>query len=421
MAMVCNLSCDKEEPITPEPDAPEYGTTNGRTVLVYLVAENNLASFANNDVREMLLGAKYLGAKDRMVVYIDDRSMPRIYSISFADRKKTYEELQPILQYETDKNSTASSSLDDFIKYCKTHYPAPSYGIVLWSHGSGWVPPHNQAINSELRTYGARIRKSFGLDNEQNSYSNNGYEMSIDSLRITLEKHDKFDFLMFDACFMQNIEVAYELRNTADFIIGSPTEIPGDGAPYDLIMRYMFDDGDYVKPMVESYYQRYKDMADGYGVLISAIRTDSLEHFAEITAPLVKSYKEKLITMEYDTILNYFHWDYYPNYSYPDFYDMRGIMQASMSDEDYQSWNKQLNNIIECNPHTSRWFSEFNQSSNNRVIESQYSGITMHIPLKKYADRRRWFTSAYYQTEWAQRVWNDDETNAIIEKNKKKQ
>lgn len=421
MAMVCNLSCDKDKVNKTEPEeTPGYGTTNGRTVLVYLVAENSLATFVVNDVKEMLLGAKYLGANDRVVVYIDDRATPRIYAISFADRNKSYEELLPVMQYESDKNSSATQSLDEFIRFGETHYPAPSYGIILWSHGSGWVPPYNQPVNSELRTYGARIRKSFGLDNELNSLSNKGYEMSIDSLRYTLEKHRKFDFLLFDACFMQNIEVAYELRNTADFIIGSPAEIPGEGAPYDRMMHHMFSDGNYVKPMVEAYYKGYKDLNNGYGVLLNAVRTDSLERFADITAPLVKKYKEKLMTMDHDTILNYFRWDYYPNYSYPDFYDMRGIMQAAMSAEDYEYWDRQFNSIIECNPHTSRWFSEFNQSSNNRVYENQYSGISMHIPLKKYADRRRWFTSGYYLTEWAQKVWNDNETNDIIEKIKKK-
>ena len=45
-----------------------------------------------------------------------------------------------------------------------------------------------------------------------------------------------FDFVLFDACFMQSIEVAYALRNFTDYYIGSPTEIPGPGHA----MMYLF-------------------------------------------------------------------------------------------------------------------------------------------------------------------------------------
>ena len=45
-----------------------------------------------------------------------------------------------------------------------------------------------------------------------------------------------FDFIMFDACFMMSVEVAYEVRNYTDYYIGSPTENPGPGAPYDKVV-----------------------------------------------------------------------------------------------------------------------------------------------------------------------------------------
>lgn len=33
-------------------------------------------------------------------------------------------------------------------------------------------------------------------------------------------------FILFDSCNMQSVEVAYELRDCAEYFIGSPTEIP---------------------------------------------------------------------------------------------------------------------------------------------------------------------------------------------------
>ena len=70
--------------------------------------------------------------------------------------------------------------------------------------------------------------------------------MNIEDL-VTILSADAvphFDFVLFDACFMQSIEVAYALRNFTDYYIGSPTEIPGPGARYDVLVPALFSDGE---------------------------------------------------------------------------------------------------------------------------------------------------------------------------------
>ena len=59
-------------------------------------------------------------------------------------------------------------------------------------------------------------------------------------------------FIMFDACFMMSIEVAYAVRNYADYYMGCPTENPGPGAPYNKVVPYMFKQGAAVQ-MAEAY------------------------------------------------------------------------------------------------------------------------------------------------------------------------
>ena len=46
----------------------------------------------------------------------------------------------------------------------------------------------------------------------------------------------KIDLVGFDACLMNMVEVAYELRGGADFIVGSEEVEPGDGWPYDRVL-----------------------------------------------------------------------------------------------------------------------------------------------------------------------------------------
>jgi hypothetical protein len=74
------------------------------------------------------------------------------------------------------------------------------------------------------------ITRSFGRDN--------GLEMSIAELRDALPV--KFDFLIFDACFMGSVEVEYELRDKADYIMASSAEILSYGFPYKEILPHLF-------------------------------------------------------------------------------------------------------------------------------------------------------------------------------------
>ena len=42
---------------------------------------------------------------------------------------------------------------------------------------------------------------------------------------------------------MMTAEVGYELRDVTSYLIGSPSEIPGYGAPYDVIIPQLFKNG----------------------------------------------------------------------------------------------------------------------------------------------------------------------------------
>ena len=47
----------------------------------------------------------------------------------------------------------------------------------------------------------------------------------------------EFDVLGFDACLMNMIEVAYQLRGTAQVVVGSEELEPGEGWPYDRVLK----------------------------------------------------------------------------------------------------------------------------------------------------------------------------------------
>ena len=81
--------------------------------------------------------------------------------------------------------------------------------------------------------------------------------MELSELADILSACPHLDFLLFDACFMSSVETAYELRRYTDFYVGSPTENPGPGAPYDIIMPYMFTPGAAAQ-MAQAYFEVYE-------------------------------------------------------------------------------------------------------------------------------------------------------------------
>ena len=52
-------------------DNPSESNEQGRTVIVYMAAENNLSSIAQVNINDMIIGAKKLGSKDRLLVFVD--------------------------------------------------------------------------------------------------------------------------------------------------------------------------------------------------------------------------------------------------------------------------------------------------------------------------------------------------------------
>lgn len=415
------VSCKKdEEKDPPTPSGDDYGTTNGRTVLVYAIADNDMASIAVNDISEMLAGAKYMGKKDHLIVYLDDKQKPRIYDINVSSVGTAYSNLTPIYQYEEEVNSCSYEQLSSVIKYTIDNFPAPSYGLVMWSHGNGWLPTgqvYPDYVNKEAYNIKAR---SFGLDYNYVSgkrTDNNGKQMSIETIRNGIDAFGGLDFLMFDACMMQNIEVDYQLRGKSKAIIGSPAEVPGDGAPYNTVLQPMFEDENYVQGMVSKYYDYYSK-SYSYGILLSAVDGMNLESFASVTRKYVQEYKETLMTMKYvdddgnPIVLDYFESDrYYSVSNFPDYYDINGLMMQALSAEDYAAWKAEYDKIIICKASTDLWFSALMGKQYKTVDQSQYSGVSMHIPLKKYADKAAWFARSYYDTDWAKAVWIADKTD----------
>lgn len=219
------VSCRNDDEIT--------DTTGGKTVLVYMVADNSLSSVAKTNIDSLEAGMSVNSVPGRVIVYVDcaDEN-PMLFRL---EKEKDGSVSRQIIKTYVEQNSVSIAVMASVLTEMTELFPSDSYGLVLWSHGYGWLPA---ATNSASKTV---CRRSFGRDSRD--------EMDIADLVTALSAGPHFDYILFDACFMGGVETAYALRNCADYLIASPTEELSDGFPYSEMVPYMLGDtkADYIR------------------------------------------------------------------------------------------------------------------------------------------------------------------------------
>ena len=217
-------------------DAPATGSLR-RVVVVYMAAQNSLGALRQHveDSTEIMAGRRYLHPHDRVLLFIDDEAAPRLYSI---DRE--HDKPQLLRHWTQDACSTDPATLREVLTLAGQAFPAQQYGLVLWSHADGWLPP----TSTDYGGYGSPLATthrplSFGIDSGPNGHmSNTGAEMAVDDIARAVHGaglHLRYIFM--DCCLMQTLETAYALRQVCDYITASPAPIPGSGANYEHQLR----------------------------------------------------------------------------------------------------------------------------------------------------------------------------------------
>ena len=181
LSILTMTSCNDD---IPQPDEK----LKGNTVIVYMGAENSLQNFSYNDLYEMQMGAKDIPEDCQVVVYRDAELKPAIYHITRKGATIWKE-------YKDDMDSADPATMKNILKDIVKGFPSAKYSLVLWSHGTGWIDEE-------------RNSRAIIVDNESNSTSNKGNWIEISELAGILASMPHLEYIFFDACYMQSVEVA---------------------------------------------------------------------------------------------------------------------------------------------------------------------------------------------------------------------
>lgn len=393
-------------------DAPEEEPIKKakRTVLVYMAAENNLNSYATDDLNEMKTGSFSLDDEQNLIVYIDKANsstspiLARVKNGTLVDSVFMKEAL-----------SADPTVLENVIKYTKEHYPAKSYGLVLWGHASGWIVSNSDSIS-------AAQSRAYGGSTGNNSSSGSGkYWMNIVPMAKAITNAMGTDLLKFvigDCCSFACVEVAYELRNITEYVIGSPAEIPDMGAPFDLIVPDMFKETDnFYEDIIDHYYNFYIDTyktvpnvyynrvpgdLSGYSVPLAAIKSSELENFASATAKILTTIADKVSKGGSLDLENTMYYGIYGGYRYS--HDILNVLGNNASTADFNTWLLTYNNTVPYCLYSKNWMTNFSKLMTEMLAftaeEDDCGVFSMFFPSNYYTGTNPSWNEAIKQYEW---------------------
>lgn len=112
------------------------------TVLTYIAAHNNLQEFGKRSLTEILS----VGSTSNVVhgALFDGKMGAGRYVMGDPGG----------VEWQKQEGSFDSGDPDELIRTAKwlfEQYPAERYGLVLWSHGTGWEPSEIEKIAKEAR------------------------------------------------------------------------------------------------------------------------------------------------------------------------------------------------------------------------------------------------------------------------------
>ena len=281
---------------------------------------------------------------------------------------------QDTLKTYTGVDFTQAETIRQIISDAKAQAPAERYALMIGCHGMGWIPRQEEATNRQevrRRYFGGLVSK---------------FQTDIKTLVQAIEQtQTHMDFILFDDCYMANVEVAYDLRGVTDFLIASTSEIMARGLPYDRMWNHLSPNPNYAMA-VQEFLDYYLTYTYPYGTL-SAI--DCREAEAMATLMREANYRHTLDPTEADQIQRL------DGYTPTIFFDMGDYIDHLCEGDDQllDQLHAQLQRLV---PHTAATPYIYSVFTSRPIHLETFSGITISDPTTSNSAHRK------EQTDWWQ-------------------
>ena len=392
------------------PDGPDVPVTPvGQTVFMFFPWSNSLLSDFRRTVEDMQAVVAQRSMKDERVMVFMATSERE--AVLFELKKQNGRCLTDTLRRYSDRPFTSRQWLTSLFSEVMTLAPASRYGMVVGCHGLAWVPVQGQRnaqkrLGSQERIdEGDNLYKEEKIDKEglykEERINKEGEPSDLMHFEVQgpvttrfiggtypetqIETTDLADamadaglhteYILFDACYMSSVEVAYELKDVTHYLIASPTEVISYGFPYITMGKYLLGTPNY-KGIADSFISFYSSYYLPYGT-VAVTDCTQLDALAAIAQQINAADAEQLAPDGVQTM---------DGYSPTLFYDLGHLMSLKNAGTVLTTaFAEQLDKTVPYKGHTDQYFTTLKDAP---VDIKHYSGLnTSQGSLNRLADR----------------------------------
>lgn len=385
---VSATSCSSDEPETyVEPTIAE------QTVFMYLpwagggdiytAVKDNIAAF-----EQAIKDNNGLDGRKLLVFASQNSSQSCLIKISYKNKTCVRDTLK---SYEfSSLDYTTAEGLASILNDVKQIAPAKAYAMTIGAHGMGWLPSDN-ATSIKVQTKSnaqkqKRLTRYFGDPDEA------AYQTDITTLAKAISNAGiTMKYILFDDCYMSNIEVAYDLKDVTEHIIASTSEVMMAGFPYnDIGKALLTNDYEAICNGFYNFYINYTYNGDPYPYgTIGVTDCSEVDALAEIMKQINATYPEGLTNVKYREL------QVLDRYTPAIFYDLGSYIDNLCDDEDLKAtFNAQLEKVVPYKAHTEKYFTYL---KNYEPTINEFSGITISDPSKNSKAATAKLNTAWYK------------------------
>lgn len=363
-------------------EAEDIPDINKQTTIVFMPwagneSYSNLYTYFKQNLDSIEGAIKKAGSmSNRVVVFLStSASESELYEITLVNKQIQH---TTIKTYSGNLYTTADG-IAQILNDVKSNAYALNYcSMIIGCHGVGWTYKDDWTNYP----YGAKARTSQTMSSDSTSYhltrfygsaSDMDYATDIETLDQGIAKAGiKMQYILFDDCYMANIETAYQLKDVTNFLIGSTSEVMAEGMPYQTMWSSLATATPDYEAATRAFYNFYSKFTYPYGTL-SVIDCRKLDNLATIMKKINDNYTFDSSQLDSVQVLD--------GFNQPIFYDMKDyVLHLCKNNDMLNDFSAYLKQAVRYSVHTDSIYSAIYNNTGRYIKVNQFSGITISDP-----------------------------------------
>lgn len=377
-------------------EAFDIDKVNKQTILVFLPWTGGNSSIGLTEDLSKNIDSICAGIKDKkglnntrvLVFFSNNANNSTLFDLTYNDVTKEVSRT-PIKTYEGSAYNSANG-FADILNEVRQNAEALNYALIIGGHGCGWscaddwinYPNQAKSFNTQQTlSYDSPFSGiQFGTDPDNPTTrffgSVDRKENSIDLSTLVegiKQSGIKMQYILFDVCYMGNIETAYELKDVTNYLVATSSEIMAKGIPYRSMWSYLNGTTPNYSSLVNGIVNFYKNSNFPY-CNMAAIDCRQLDALANVMKEINQKYTlDTTIPLDSIQPLDGF----LPHLSY----DM-AVYVDSLRPNGYlkEQFSNQLKKTVKAAAHTDCAYTALRQYPEVTIKIKNYCGLSISDP-----------------------------------------